>query len=152
MQTATELQQHHRVVRLLRSALFALGGFSILASLVITAFRLAGPDAFYSNIVTMGFVFGVPLLILGLLGGVATRHRTVRVLLVIALAGAGSIIGGFILIGLGGDQHAPLGGIAFVAVLMGMLILPIAFLASVLAAFVVDTIDRHDRTRKRPEG
>jgi len=69
MQPTTELQQLCRDVRLLRGALFALGGFCILASLVIAAFRLAGPDAFYSNIVMMGFGFGISLLILGLLAG-----------------------------------------------------------------------------------
>jgi hypothetical protein len=145
MKSTTERQQHCRDVRLLRGALFALGGFCVLASLVIAAFRLAGPDAFYSNIVMIGFVFGVPLLILGLLAGVARRHQSVRVLLLIALAGAGSIIGGFTLIWLAGDQRTPLGGIGFVGVLSGMLVLPIAFLASVLAAAVVDALDRHDQ-------
>jgi hypothetical protein len=148
MKTTTEHQQRCRVVRLLRSALFTLGGFYILASLVIAAFRLAGPDAFYSNIVMMGFVFGVPLLILGLLAGAARRHQSVRVLLLIALASAGSIIGGFTLIWLAGDERTPLGGVGFVAVLSSMLILPIVFLASVLAAIVANTLDRHDQRNR----
>jgi len=128
---------------LLRSALFALGGCCILAALVITAFRWAGPDAFYTNIVMMGFGFGVPLLILGLLANKARRHQFLRVLLVIAVAGAMSLLMGFTLIALAGER-TPLGGLGFVAVLSGMLTLPIAFLASLLTAFVVGTIDRHD--------
>jgi len=73
------------------------------------------------------------------------------VLLVIAVAGAGFIIAGFTLISLAGDQRTPLGGIGFVVVLSGMLTLPIAFLASVLAAAVADALDRHDqRTRGGP--
>jgi hypothetical protein len=148
MKTTTERQQHCLAVRLLRGALFSLGGFYILASLVIAAFRLAGPDAFYSNIVMMGCVFGIPLLILGLLAGVARYHQSVRMLLLIALAGAGSIIAGFTLIWLAGDERTPLGGVGFAAVLSGMLVLPIAFLASVLAVIVVNTLDRHDQRNR----
>ena len=99
----------------------------------------------------IGFGFGVPLLILGLLAGGARRHQSLRVLLMIAVAGAGSIIVGFTLIALAGDQRTPLGGVGFVAVLTGMLTLPIAFLSSLLAAIVLDAIDRHDRSnRARP--
>lgn len=151
MQTRTEHQRLSRDVRLLRSALFAFGGFCILSSLVIAAFRLAGRDVFYTNLIRMGFGFGVPLLILGLLAGGARRHRSLRVLLALAVAGAGSIIVGFALIALAGDERTPLGGVGFVAVLIGMLTLPIAFLASLLAAIVVDTLDRRDqRNRAKP--
>ena len=45
MQTTTEREQQRREVLLLRSALFALGGFCILASVIIAEFRLIGPDA-----------------------------------------------------------------------------------------------------------
>lgn len=151
MQTTTGLQQHHSGGRLLRGALFALGVFCILASLSIAAFRLIGPDGFYGNVIAMGFGFGIPPIILGFLTGIASRHSSLRVLLEIALAAVGSIVMGFILIGLAGDQRTPLGGVGFVAVLTGMLTLPIAFLASLLAAIVLDTMDRHDqRNRARP--
>jgi hypothetical protein len=145
METTTGLQPQHRGVRSLRLGLFAFGGLTILASLVIAAFRLIGPDGFYGNVVAMGFGFGVPLLILGLLAGVASRHRSVLVLLEIALAAVGSIVVGFILIGLAGDQRTALGGVGFFAVLIGMITLPVAFLASLLAAIVVDTMERNDK-------
>jgi uncharacterized membrane protein len=152
VQTTTEREQLRREVLLLRSALFALGGFCILASLIIAEFRLIGPDAFYDNVVAMGFGFGIPPLILGLLTvvapGPAQRHRSVRVLLRIVLAAIGSIVMGFILIGLAGDQRTPLGGVGFFAVLIGMITLPVAFLASLLAAIVLDTIDRHDQRHR----
>ena len=145
MQTTSELPPHHRSLRLLRLGLFALGGFTILASLVIAAFRLIGPDGFYGNVVAMGFGFGIPLIILGFLTGLASRHRSVRVLLELALAAVGSIVVGFLLIGIAGDQRTPLGGVGFFAVLIGMIALPIAFITSILAAIVVDTMDRNDK-------
>jgi ABC-type transport system involved in multi-copper enzyme maturation permease subunit len=130
---------------LLRGALFALGGFCILASLSIAAFRLIGPDGFYGNVIAMGFGFGIPLIILGFLTGIASRHPSLRVLLEIALAAGGFIVVGFMLIGLAGDQRTPLGGVGFFAVLIGMIALPIAFISSILAAIVVDTMDRNDK-------
>jgi hypothetical protein len=69
----------------------------------------------------------------------------VLVLLEIALAAVGSIVVGFILIGLAGDQRTALGGVGFFAVLIGMITLPVAFLASLLAAIVVDTMERNDK-------
>lgn len=145
MQPTNELPQDHRGIRLLRFGLLALGGFTILSSLAIAAFRLIGPDGFYGNVVAMGFGFGLPLMILGFMAGIAQRHRSVRVLLEIALASGGSIVLGFMLIGLAGDERTPLGGVGFSAVLIGMIGLPIAFISSLLAAIVVDTLDRTDK-------
>ena len=147
MHITIERPPRARDVRVLRGVLLSLGGICILGSLVIAVFHLAGPDARYTNIVVMGFGFGIPLLVLGLLAPKARRHRLLRVLQMLGVAGGASLIGGYTLIALGGDQRPPLGGIAFVAVLIGMLTLPVVFLASLLATTVVDTVDRHEQRK-----
>jgi hypothetical protein len=134
----------HRWLPALRLTLAELGVVYMVAALLIASYRIAGEEANYPMLVRMGFIAGIPLLLLGAISGSAARRSAGRVWLVLALLGGVAPLVGLTLTKLAADGTGPLHGIGFFAILGGYALLLLSFVVTMLIAIVAVALDRPD--------